>query len=75
MPESGWPPHVRTVNFEDIGRLGVSEENGKTLYWDGKPVEVRKKISLTWRQGIIALMAALGSVASGVVAILEYMKG
>ena len=71
MSEPGWAKHVRTVNFQDIGRLGVSAD-GRTLYWDGKPVVVRKKISLTWWQFTLALIAALGSFASGLVAVLEW---
>ena len=74
MTESEWPSGIREVTFEDIGRLGVSDD-GRTLYWDGKRVEVRKRISLTFWQGTIALMAALGTLVSAVVAVLEYIKG
>ena len=71
MVEPDWPEHVRTVSFQDIGRLGVSDD-GRTLYWDGKPVVIRKEISLTRWQLTIALIAASGSFASGLVAVLEW---
>ena len=74
MAESDWPPGIRTVSFQDIGRLGVGDD-GRTLYWDGKRVEVKKRISLTWWQVIIALVAALGSFVSAGVAVLEYVRG
>lgn len=45
---------------------------GNRLYWDGKPVEMRRSVSLTWFQGLLATTGAVGAFAAGVIAFLQY---
>jgi hypothetical protein len=55
----------RTVGVKDLNRLSVSDDG--RLYWDGKPVVVRRRVQLSpWQTcgviliGLAALMIALG---------------
>jgi hypothetical protein len=63
--------------MEEAGALGVDAKG--ELYWQGKPVEIRRPLDLTWRQkfvaGMIALatvVAAIGAVAQGFAAYNEW---
>ena len=73
MPTEGWPPDVKPISFEQLEHLGVSTKN-QTLYWDGKPILVEKMLALTKMQLSIACVGALGALASGIVATLEFLK-
>lgn len=70
-PKPSWPSGVRPISIDGLDHLGVGDDG--SLYWDGKPIVVRRGIDLTWWQITIALIAALGAFASGVVAVLEFL--
>lgn len=67
----GWPEGVRPISMEGLDHVGVGRDG--TLYWDGKPIVVRKGIDLTWWQTMIAVVAALGAFASGMTDLLQYL--
>jgi hypothetical protein len=56
-----WPPGVRAIGMEEMDCLGVDRRGN--LYWDGKPVEVRR-FSLTGWQAFVATVIA-GFAAAG----------
>lgn len=63
-----WPAGVGLISFENIGRLGVGRDG--QLYWDGKPVQLRRRLVLSrWQKigalivGTAAVIGALGSFA------------
>jgi hypothetical protein len=65
-----WPAGVEPISFENIGRLGVGRDS--QLYWDGKPVQLRRRLVLSrWQKigtlvvGTAAVIGALGSFAQG----------
>ena len=71
--KSHWPAGVSPISWGQMDMLGVDKAG--VLHWDGKPVEVQKRISLTRLQqgwaivfGIAGLLAALATVAQGWVA-------
>ena len=67
----GWPDGVRPVSERGLDRLGVDEE-GK-LYWQGRPVELKRGISFTKPQtlfGAASLVAAV--IAAGATAVSAY---
>ena len=72
-PKPGWPSSVRRISWGGIDRLGVAD-NGE-LYWDGKPIVVRKGVNLTWWQGFLAFVVAVSTLASAAVAVLTYIRG
>jgi hypothetical protein len=70
-PRPGWPSGVEPIGVEDLNRLGIDREH--QIYWEGRPIEIRKSIVLTGFQKFIAsvvtvvgLLAALATFATGV---------
>ncbi len=65
------PDDVAPIGIEDLGRLGIDSTN--QLFWDGKRVELRRKLVLTGLQKLVAgvvtvcaILSGLGGFASGV---------
>ena len=75
-PHAGWPAGVRPISMDGIDHLGVGDDG--TLYWDGKPVEVRKSLTLTTMQKVgalaVAASAIVGAGAAAVSAYAEFMS-
>ena len=66
VDRTGWPPGVQEVSMGDLSRFGVDAE--KRLYFDGKPVEIRRRLDLSkserWFAIIVGLFTILGSVGA-----------
>ena len=69
--------NVHPVDMTDLSRLSIDRDG--RLYWDGKPVEVRRRISMSQAQvvgaSIVAPFVVIGALASaiqGVVAAREF---
>jgi hypothetical protein len=69
--------NVHPVDVTDLSRLSIDYDG--RLYWDGKPVEVRRRISMSQAQvvgaSIVAPFVVIGALASaiqGVVAAREF---
>ena len=56
VPPEHWPPGVQQMNIGQIGMLGVDNEN--QLYWDGRPVEIRRRVSLSFWQAVGTFLIA-----------------
>jgi hypothetical protein len=67
-PPASWPPGIRPISLEGLDHIGVGLDGD--LYWDGKPVVVRKGVSLTGLQKagalIVGLAAVIGACAAAV---------
>jgi len=65
--------NVHPVDMTDLSRLSIDRDG--RLYWDGKPVEVRRRISMSRAQvvgaSIVAAFVVIGALASAVVAARE----
>ncbi len=61
-----WPSVVKAISIDMMAYIGL-DDNGN-LYWNGKPIEVRKTFDLKWWQVLLAIMTALGAMLSGLVA-------
>jgi hypothetical protein len=63
---SGWPADVARISVEDLDRLGINARN--ELFWDGKRIEIRRRLDLTKVQKSVAIVvsafAILGSLGS-----------
>ena len=55
---------VRAVGAMDLSRLSI--DNDGRLYWDGKPVEVRRRIMMSRAQIVGALFIGLFVVIGGI---------
>lgn len=73
-PPDDWDPAIRPISIEGLGLLGLDDKGN--LYWDGLPVETRKRVKLTWPQTvaavIVATCAALGGVGGAVQGWIAY---
>jgi hypothetical protein len=60
--------NVHPVDMTDLSRLSIDRDG--RLYWDGKPVEVRRRISLSRAQvvgaSIVAAFVVIGAIASAI---------
>lgn len=64
VDQTHWPKGVSEITIAQLGRLGVDREN--RLYWDGRPVEISRRISLSKWQTFFAIIFWIAAVAGGV---------
>ena len=69
--------NVHAVNAMDLTRLSI--DNDGRLYWDGKPVEVRRRLTMSRGQmlgsalvALFILVAAIGSAIQGAAALSDW---
>lgn len=58
-----WPPDVKPIDVEDVGRLGLNPQN--ELFWDGKAVEIRRPLVLTGFQKTLAIVVSICAILGG----------
>ncbi len=59
-----WPNGVTGISYGDLGKLGVGPD--RRLYWDGKPVEVQRRLKFSRLQTIGAVLVGLAAIVGGV---------
>jgi hypothetical protein len=69
--------HLHQLATADLSRLSI--DNDGKLYWDGKPVEVRRRLSLSPEQvmaaaivAVILIIGAIGAAAQGSLALRDW---
>ena len=62
-------PTVRPITFDETAKIGVDENNN--LYWNGKPVVTKRRITLPWFVNVAAVGA---SIATWVIAVLQTLQ-
>ena len=60
VDQAKWPPGVRGIGFDETDGFGVDAAG--TLYWQGKPVEIRRPLELSKWQSWLGAAAALSAV-------------
>ena len=60
---SGWPPGVEPISLEDLGRLGINPR--QELFWDGRHVEIRRRLTFTGFQKLIAFVVTICAILGG----------
>ena len=70
-PKAHWPQNVRSISVEGLDNLGISD-NGE-LYWDGKRLEVEKKVTLNLWQNMLAAITAGSALVVAVVSVIAYI--
>ena len=60
----GWPKNVKSMSWQGIGLLGIDEENRP--YWDGQPIEMRRRLELTFWQMFLAWVTAAAIVVGAI---------
>lgn len=64
-----WPAQVRQISLEGLGLLGI--DAAQRLYWDGKRIEVRRRLALSRWQKLGAFLVVAATVAGGVGAAVQ----
>jgi hypothetical protein len=62
-----WPQDVQGISMEGLGLLGLDRRT--QLYWDGRPIVIRRRLSLSpWQKlaTVIIALGGLGAVAQGI---------
>jgi len=62
-----WPPGIRPLTFGDYG-LEIDRDG--ILYWDGKPVMIRRKFELRWYELILATIATIATATQAAAALI-----
>ena len=66
-PRSNRPAGVSPVSYANMARLGVGQDG--RLYWDGKPVEVQRRLKFSRLQiagaAIVGLATLVGGIGTG----------
>ena len=52
-----------SISLEGLALLGL--DNQTQLYWDGKPVVITQRLTLSWWQRVWAVLAALAIILGG----------
>jgi hypothetical protein len=60
----GWPKNVRSIAPNGVLFLGIDEKN--QLYWDGKPIEIQRRLKFSRLQIIGAVLVGLATLIGGV---------
>ena len=70
VDRSSWPAGVVEMSIGDLSRLGVDAQ--KRLYYDGKAVEIRRRLDLSRGErwfaivvGFFTIWGSIGAVAQG----------
>jgi len=62
-PPENWPPGIEQISMENLGRLGI--DSADRLFWDGRQIEVKRRLDLTFVQKIFAVVVAVMAVLGG----------
>ena len=58
-----WPPGVEPISLEDLSRLGINAH--QELFWDGRNVEIRRRLTFTTFQKFIAFVVTICAILGG----------
>jgi hypothetical protein len=72
FPKSSWPPDVRAVTFDETGLLGIRDRDGQ-LFWNGKEIQTRRKVTLRGFELSLAVVAASATVVASTVSSWEWL--
>ncbi len=61
--KSTWPKGIRSISYDEVDALGVDPKG--ELYWQGKPVKIRRPLDLTCRLRLACRRPARSMVRSG----------
>ena len=71
VPKPHWPQNVRSISVEGLENLGISDSG--ELYWDGKRLEIEKKVTLNLWQNILVATTAISALVVAAVSVLTYV--
>jgi hypothetical protein len=66
---AGWPEDVQSISADDLERLGIDSRD--QLFWDGRRVEIRRRLDLTGLQKLVAVLVTVFAVLGGIGGVLS----
>jgi hypothetical protein len=66
-----WPRRVHSISMEGLNLLGVDDQY--QLYWDGKPIEIKRTLSLSIWQRVGAVTITLSAAAGAMVEVARFV--
>lgn len=66
-----WPRDVRPISFNGLALFGIDDQ--RQLYWNGRPVEIKKLLGLTAWQRLGAVLVTLSAVAGAAVQVWRFI--
>lgn len=67
--KSHWPPGIRPLGIAELDLIGTDGKGG--LYWDGKPIEVRRRLDLSRGERLFALVVGFFTIAGSIGAVAQ----
>ena len=69
-----WPERVKGISLDGGALFGIDDEN--QIYWDGKPIEMRRPLVLTlWQKiwaAIVGVAIVVGGLGQGIPAAFDF---
>jgi len=59
-----WPKGVTPISVDDLNKLGLNGYD--QLFWDGRRIEIRRKLDLSRTQKALAVMVAVAALLGGI---------
>ena len=70
MPDvTTWPEGVRKISLDELDNFGLDAEG--RLYFDGRPVEIRRGVSLTFWQRVGAVVTVTSAAVVAVASVVD----
>lgn len=66
-----WPKGIRPLSLDEEG-LGI--DRNSVLYWDGKPVMIRRQFELRWIELTLAIIATAATVIQAYAALIALAR-
>jgi hypothetical protein len=63
-PPPEWDQSLRPISLSGLNLFAL--DNKGNLYWDGQPVETRRRLDLTRAQAVWAVLIGLSAIAGGI---------
>lgn len=64
-----WEKHIHPISSDGTGLLGVDDDNN--LYWDGKQIEIKKRVILSVWQNIGTVIVVIATAIMAFTAIYD----
>src|SRR5680860_77805 len=68
--KKGWPNGVREIGIDEMSNFGIDGQS--QIYWNGKLIEIKKRISLSPWQKFGAVVVAVAAFSASMVGVWEW---
>jgi hypothetical protein len=72
LPKTSWPPNVRPMTIDETGLLGIRDRDGQ-LFWNGREIQTRKKVTLRGFELSLAVVVAVATLIGSALSSWEWL--